>query len=87
MSWNSSKVAMLCDEIEKLEAGQKAVAEELAIKIVDLENYLILIGLETDEPDTAEDISNALNNEQKKVLKFVEGLGLNLFDYERSKSA
>lgn len=71
--WNSSKVAELCDKIELLESGQNSVAEEIAINIIDLENYLVLIGLETDEPDTAEELKNALNDKQKTVLKFVEG--------------
>lgn len=82
--WDAACVASLCTQIEAYGSFKGVYPGEnkrLAEMIVRLEEF---VGTEGEVLDTVKDIRIRLVKEPKKVLKFVEGIGMDLFDEERS---
>ncbi len=82
--WDATCVASLCTQIEAYGTFKGVYPGEnkrIAEMIVRLEEF---VGTEGEALDTVEDIRIRLVKEPKKVLKFVEGIGMDLFDEERS---
>lgn len=82
--WDATCVASLCTQIEAYGSYKGVYPGEnkrLAEMIVRLEEF---VGTEGEALDTVKDIRIRLVKGPKKVLKFVEGIGRDLFDEERS---
>lgn len=84
----SSFIASLCDRIEKIDKGNPKSITEIANDVIRCEVKMALIDKNQDGTaiiDKPETIEKALITETGKVLHFVEGMGIDLFDYEREK--
>ena len=81
----SHDVAILCDDIEGLDRNDDAEVRAVAERIIETEKHYHMEFEENDEPDTIEKLMESLKNglERYQILKFVEGMGMDLFDKER----
>lgn len=85
---DSSFIASLCDRIEKIDKGNPKMITEITFDVIRCEVKMALIDKKQDGTalvDKPETIKKALITETGKVLHFVEGMGIDLFDYEREK--
>ncbi len=87
----SHDACILCDDIEKFARKGKidddlrrSIAERI-IKLQEAENELNqLFGYPGEGVDTVEDLEVYIQTETRGILRYVEGLGMDLFDLERS---
>lgn len=83
--FNSNDVCNLCDDIESYvgSAKESDTRTKLAERIIALEEFYNTRFEEQEDVDDVPTISEKLQSEPYKVLQFVEGLGMDIFDLER----
>lgn len=85
----ATEYAVLASDIEAWAAKDKKrndanTIKGLAERIVSAEKVYDETMKGSEEIDTTDDIVKYLTAEPKGVLRFVENMGMNMFDYERS---
>ena len=86
-------VGKLLDDIEVYYTSGNADANDIANRVVALEIYHAYKNLKVfkeeivDIPDTPEEIIKLLNTKPYRLCKYIEGLGMDIFDMEREEAS